>query len=78
MERTILCIGPHCWGTGNSKKQANAKARRYKPTFVIKPCYVYYDAPGDVYVNEMGGIECPTGGELKPLPSRNCKATSHA
>lgn len=56
-QRLFLCIGPMCWGRGETVAKAvkNAKANRVR-IYEKKWCWILYDIASDVTVDDMGGL----------------------
>ena len=55
--RTILAVGPFCWGKGKNANLAVRNAKYNLPSYVKRPCKIFvYDAPSTVWVNDMGGL----------------------
>lgn len=56
--RTIIALGPYCWGKGKDSKTALRKARQNLPGFCMQRTYevTLIDAPADAYVNGMGRV----------------------
>ena len=59
--RTIVAIGPWCWGIGATVLEAlaNAKEEGEPDGEAGKPCYEVFDAPEGTTVGEMGGLTWP-------------------
>lgn len=64
MNNTLITvvIGPYCWGSGKSLKQAFAKARCNYPTFGEKKSmpYTEYEVSEDFEVDPTGTITATT------------------
>lgn len=56
----FLCVGPYCWGKGNSETEAKKKAREHGSTFKT---YNLYLVPKDAYVDDMGCIHWKDGSQ---------------
>ena len=56
--RTIIALGPYCWGKGKDSRTALRKARQNLPRFCRQRTYevTLVDAPADAYVNNMGRV----------------------
>lgn len=54
-----VVVGPYCWGTGKTRKQAQRRASENCPRSLLKskrPKYVGGIFPTDAYVDDMGAI----------------------
>lgn len=61
-DRTILVMGPFCWGKGQTGTEAFKKAKE-NLSYYRKPLFIFYDAPKDAWVDSYGSIHWKEGKE---------------
>ena len=59
----FMCIGPNCWGKGDTKETAMKNCAKAGPGMrTLKKHYLLFSGPADMSVEEVcGGVHSPTG-----------------